>query len=211
MNVLQRFAVGLALCASLLAFQLALAEPLVVHIVPAISDNSILPDAIRPDEPGPDTLSIVAAPDQFEPASFVIYANEPLDDLQVKVGELRDAQGKPLNRATIDIRVVKRWYQSRFGFGTDTFDPRMRFMVSELLLYDDDLVQVRGADNYLRLQTGEYRNISTPARNQGEMRVTPRIEEFPVKDAAELQPFSISKSSNKQLWLTVYVPPGAAA
>ena len=81
--------------------------------------------------------------------------------------------------------------------------------MSELLLYDDDLVQVRGTDNYLRLQTGEYRNISKSGRKR-DWNTTPRIDEFPVKDATELQPFSIGKSRNKQLWLTVYVPAGAS-
>ena len=55
MKVLGRFVYGLTLCVSLLPVQLTLAEPPVVSIVPTIADNSILPDAIQTQAPGPDT------------------------------------------------------------------------------------------------------------------------------------------------------------
>ena len=209
MKILGRFVYGLAFCIGFLPVQLTFAESLFVRIVPPISDTTILPDANRQQDSGPETLGIVSAPDQFEPASFVIYADERLDNVRVTASELRDSQGNTLDGATIDIRVVKRWYQRTFGPYTDTFDPRMKVMVSELLLYDDDLVQVRGTDNYARLQTGEYRNISKPGR-KGDWNTLPGIDEFPVRDAIKLQPFDVDESTNKQLWLTVYVPAGAS-
>jgi len=205
-SVLRRVC-GLTVCLSLWSVQVAFAEALTVQVVPAISDNYILADAVPANESGDDSLRIVAAPDQFEAAGFVVYATESLPKLQVSTSELRDLQGKTLAGARVDIRVVKRWYQRNFAFDTDQSDPRTRFIVPELLLHDDALVRVRDEQNFLRMESGEYINISTPGKLNGFG--TPRSEEFPVRDATTLQPVDISAGDNRQFWVTVYVPAGA--
>lgn len=198
---------GMTACFVLWVAGMPVAEALTVQVVPAISDTYIQADATPAQDAGAISLRIVAAPDQFEPASFVVYADELIPQLQVSVSELRDMQGNRLSGARADIRVVKRWYQRNFGFDTDQSDPRTRFLVPELLLYDDALVRVQDGQNYLRLESGDYINVSTPGKLNGFG--TPRPEDFAVRDAKVLQPVDIAAGENRQFWLTIYVPPDA--
>ena len=186
---------------------LAWAASPAIRIVPAISDAYILDDDLPETDRGAQSISIVMAPDQFEPASFVVYAGDALPDLRVTATQLRDPQGRLMDGGRIDIRVVKRWYQRNFAYATNQADPRTRFLVPELLLRDDSLIQVRDRQNFLKLESGEYVDISKPGNLNGFG--TPRPEDFPVRDAPTLQPLEVAAGDNRQFWVTAYVPPGA--
>ena len=178
-----------------------------LRIVPAITDEYILPADAPPSDPGPRVIDMVAAPDEYEPASFVVFAHTPLEDLLVEASPLADAEGNELQGGVLDLRVVKRWYQRNGGNRNDSSMDAVRFMAPELLLYDDELVVVENGRNMLRLQTGEYIDVSETYRKKGF--ATPRPDEMPVADADSLQPMQLDAGRNAQFWVTAYVPPGA--
>lgn len=185
------------------------AGSLEIRVVPAITDNYILDDYQPADTDQPAAIRLVAAPDEYEPASFVVFANEQIDNLQLTASDLIGPTGASLTGASIDIRIVKRWYQRIFAANSDPADMRLRHLTPELLVYDDDLIKIEGKDNYLRMESGEYRKISEPGKIQTFK--NPKPEDFPVRDARELQPLTINEGGNRQFWVTLHLPPDAQA
>jgi hypothetical protein len=59
------------------------------------------------------------------------------------------------------------------------------------------------------MQSGKYIDISKPSKGRGF--VNPEPAEFPVRDADVLQPLTIAKGSNRQFWVTLYLPSDAEA
>ncbi|MEE4186792.1 MAG: LamG domain-containing protein [Gammaproteobacteria bacterium] len=181
------------------------AQAVTVEVVPAITDAYVLPDR-QPRPDAPDELYLLAAPGEYEPASFVVYAVEPVAELQVQPTRLRHAVSGHTLAAALDVRVVKRWYQSSFGARADK---DLRYLTPELLLYDDGLVRTEGRDNWVRLTSGQYVRTSEPAMNRVRL-ITPP-EDFPVRDAKTLQPVQLAASDNRQFWVTLHVPAATPA
>lgn len=203
-----RFSIRFSVSMIVAFAQASYANELTVSIVPAISDSYVLENYVPAEIDSLPVIELVAAPDEHEPASFVITAHEDLNDLLVGFSEITDAEGRPLVGASLDIRIVKRWFQRIFASMSDPVNPRLRRLTPELLVYDDKLIKTEGTDNYLRLIDGSYTHISAPGRVRQEL--TPTADEFPVEDADELQPLTLKNGENRQLWLTLFVPPGAA-
>ncbi len=134
-----------------------------------------------------DTISITAARDSYEPASFVIRTGDaPLRDIAIEwddlKAEVRDERGNIsyslLPKSLIDVRVVKCWYQA----GVALNDTTHKLLTPELLLHDDDVVRV------------DYSDQVNMVRNYQE-----------VADSENLRSFSVPAQQNKQLWLTVHI------
>jgi len=178
-----------------------------IYVVPAITDEKILPTTSIPSQYVSSQISIVASPGEYEPASFVIRANEDIASLTVVATDLTGAAGS-IASTNVDIRVVKCWYQA----GTEHWDRRLsgpKALTPELLLKDDSLVRVDGGENYLKLTSGQYVWISQE-KNTTTFE-TPSIQNFAVKDSSTLQPVNISSGTNKQFWVTVEVPSSSSA
>jgi hypothetical protein len=178
-----------------------------IYVVPAISDERILPTSTIPDSYISNEISVVACPGEYEPASFVIHALDDIASLEVEATDL-EGESDFIPSDNIDIRVVKCWYQA--GDPLEAWKGWGKLLTPELLLKDDSLVNVENGENYLKLTTGEYLWISdpTPATDpQG----TRTIEEIPVKDSPTLQPVNIPNGTNKQFWVTVKIPEGTPA
>lgn len=134
-----------------------------------------------------DTISITAARDSYEPASFVIRTGDaPLRDIAIEwddlKAEVRDERGNIsysfLPKSLIDIRVVKCWYQA----GVALNDTTHKLLTPELLLHDDEVVRV------------DYSGQVNMVRNYKEL-----------TDSENLRSFSVPAKQNKQLWLTVHI------
>ena len=208
MFLLQRFVLFFFLF-SVSAVHAVDVNSLEVRVVPAITDNYILDD-YRPSEAGqPAEIRMVAAPGEYEPASFVVFANEKIDNLHLTASDLNGPAGASLIGASIDLRIVKRWYQRIFASHSDPANMRLRHLTPELLVYDDELIKVEGKDNYLRMESGEYRKISDPGKVRGFK--TPKPKDFPVRDASALQPLTIDAGDNRQFWVTLHLPSDAQA
>ncbi len=134
-----------------------------------------------------DTISITAARDSYEPASFVIRSGDmDLKDVMIEVTDLKaDIKGKNGKKKTaiipkenIDVRLVKCWYQA----GVAINDIKHKLLTPELLLHDDDVVRV------------DYDGQVNLLRNREK-----------IHDAERLKPFSVPKNQNKQLWITAHI------
>jgi hypothetical protein len=180
------------------------AESLELRVVTAITDAYVLPTDQPAAADGTDRIEMMATPGEYEPASFVIYARERLDAVSIVVSDFQRADGVTLDAATVDVRIVKRWYQTAFG---EMADRRVRFLRPELLVYDDRLIKVEDDHNYLRLETGEYRRIDKLRAGKDRPILSP--SDWPVRDAVSLQPFTLPAGENRQLWLTLHAPENA--
>lgn len=133
------------------------------------------------------TIFIQGCPGEYEPASFVIRSGDkPLDNVILRNTDLihQGAIETIIPKRQIDLRVVKCWFQA----GTELHIPKgkQKILTPELLLKDDSIVQV----DYQH-QVNLIKNLSR------------------IKDAKVLKPFSVPKQENKQIWLTVHIPPQA--
>ena len=178
------------------------ASSITTYVVPAITDEKILPDtSISPDYIS-SQISIMASPGEYEPASFVVRANENIASLTVAATSLTGTSGS-IAATNVDIRVVKCWYQN----GTESwklYESGPKALTPELLLKDDSLVKVQDGENYLKLTSGSYVWISEEGSET--LPVHYSLTELPVKDSSTLQPVSIPSGTNKQFWITVHVP-----
>lgn len=175
-----------------------------IYVLPAITDEKILPTSYIPYDYSSNKISIVASPGEYEPASFVIRANEAVTSLVVEATDLSGNNGN-IPSGNIDIRVVKCWYQA----GNEMWDVTYKILTPELLLKDDSLVKVENGENYLKKTTGDYVWISKVSTGTA-MAIIP-IADLPVKDGAILLPVNIPINTNKQFWVTVKIPDGAIA
>ncbi|MDD4477322.1 MAG: peptidoglycan-binding protein [Patescibacteria group bacterium] len=155
-----------------------------------------------------DTISITAAPNEFEPATFVVKANTDIASFLPEATSLTGTAGT-ISSSYIDIKVVKVWHQKGYSHtdsDTGYIYTQSSGLTSELLLNDDFLVNVVGDDDYLKVN-GEYILINDPDGIEG-ISSQPTTDEFPVQDASTLQSTSITSGSNKQYWITIEIPSG---
>lgn len=148
-----------------------------------VTNFRTLPDSILIDGTIGEKIEITAAPGEYEPASFVILPNEPLDEVKIEAGDLT-SRDSTIAADQIDIRGVKVWYQA----GETNYELNKPLLVPELLLNDDALVQVD-----LAAKRNIIRDIDHP------------------RDAATLLPVSLPGRYAKQFWVTVHVPEDAPA
>jgi hypothetical protein len=175
------------------------APRITIYVVPAITDEKLLPTSSIPDDYISDEIFIRACPGEYEPASFVVRALDDITSLEAKATELIGENGS-IPSSNVDIRVVKCWYQA----GVEVWDINHKLFTPELLLKDDSLVNVEHGENYLKLTSGRYVWISEEKNGTG-TEIIP-IGDLPVKDSSTLQPVNIPKETNKQFWVTIKVP-----
>ena len=182
--------------------------PLACYEVPALSSIARLPDTLPSDGRLGSQLRMVAAKGEYEPASFVIAPRSNVVKLVLKASPLSGPGGN-IPAANVDIKVVKCWYQGGTAWYSYFGDSNRRELVPELLLNDETLVRVdrKNKENYLRVGD-KYTWISYP-KDKATKAFNYLIE--PVADSKTLQPVSLTKGENKQIWVTVNVPRAAAA
>ena len=199
-----------------------------LFVVRAITNERILPRSKAVPGEISDTLSVVATPGEYEPASFVIRANENIESLALTVSDLKTQRGRTIPSSHVDIKLVKAWYQDQ-GLGyqqetpAHTYNPMVltyrnepkkykKVLVPELLLNDDSLIKVdiQKKHNYLKISDkGKEEYVLISGEKQGEgVAGAPAV---PSADSANLLPVKIDKDTNKQFWVTVRVPDNAPA
>ena len=174
------------------------------YVVPAVTDETILPDSTISAEYASDTILMRACPGEYEPASFVLRADQDITNLAISVSNLTNG-GNTILAGDVDIRVVKCWYQAGYNIN----DVNHKHLTPELLLKDASLVKVENGENYLKV-SGNYVIVSDPDGIPG-IAEEPYATAFPVQDSSTLQPVAISSGTNLQFWITVHVPDAALA
>lgn len=180
----------------------------------AITDAKLLPQTDLSQttyRPG-GSISIQAAPGEYEAASFSILSNKNVTGLKITAVDLTDG-ANTIPAKNIDIKAVNVWWQA----GTQVWDSRKNISVlsPELLLHDDALVIVEGTSNFIKGYNcgGCYVNISHPhwslkfsnktAFDEAETYLEETVK---PEDSEYLQPVNIRENKVKQFWITLYVP-----
>ena len=198
------------------------ANGITIYVVPAITDAKILPAASVSSAYLSSKISLTASPGEYEPASFVVQAQQNIFALLAQPTSLTGPAGS-IPSSSIDIHVVKSWYQAGFEDGMlGNFGVTGRFLTPELLLKDDSLISITGEDwsrynvsnsngkDYLKLNNGSYVDVSGNWKSVTGETIVP-ISTRPVSDAAVLQPVDIPSGYNQQYWVTIRVPENAPA
>jgi len=160
-----------------------------IHTVsPAISNLAILYDRSLPPICRPDTtMAIVACRGEYEPASFVVETKQPLDQVEVHVGQLQSPAGM-LPADAIDVCVVQQYFRE-VGEWPMT--------IPWLLVHDPDMLTIDD-------EPQPAAALITPRREPWTAYTrTNRLTREPV-DTDTLQPVDIE--SIRQFWITVHVP-----
>jgi hypothetical protein len=161
-----------------------------------------LPDAYPLDGKFGGEVRAVLAGDQYENASFVVYTFANIGEVNLKVSELRSADGSTLPAENLDLKVVKVWYQNGNGWFSYFADPGLQ-LVPELLLHDENLIRVdvtRQA-NYARIKANNgTKEIWISAPQKLDIGFDPYQDGF--ADAKTLQSVSFTAGEFKQFVLT---------
>jgi hypothetical protein len=154
---------------------------------------------------------IAACRGEYEPASIVLWSPGAVKDLSLAASDLRGPAGV-IPAANLDVRWVKCWYQAGNAWIGVGQDRTHKVLVPELLLKDDALVKVDYEAQHTTLKLSfpdgpKYVPIDdmTPVQ----WGTGPKLADFPVRDAATLQPTDLPAGENKQVWITVKVPADA--
>ena len=196
--------------------------------VPAMSDEMRLPDRVPQDGEKGGIVRIVAAKDEFEPASFVVRADADLGKVKFEIGDLKQVKktgegeevetGVVFPKGDLDLKFIKVWYQNKNGWFSYFGDTGGFKLIPELLVNDEDLIRVdtEKVANYARLVgadgTVTEKWINPPAT----MDKMPSVKSFrsfdtffpmrpDFRDAETLQPVRLGKDESKQFFLTAHV------
>ena len=188
-----------------------LADGAATFVVPPLTQDPILPYDIPYFGVLSDEMRIFACPDEYENASFVMMALEPLNVKRIEVTPLKGKAGV-IPPFAVDLKLVKRWYRSGSAWIAYHNDRRLRVLCPDLLVNDDSLIYVdeQQMRNYLRLDYPEgsiYSDVSDVGKNHFGWN-----SNIPFKDAKVIQPFAVREAGrNQQVMATVHVPKDAKA
>lgn len=177
---------------------------LAAYVVPAMSPVMRLPGTYPLDGRLGGDLRIVLAQDQYETGSFVIYPFADIDKVDLKITELKSANGNVLAATDLDLKVVKVWYQNGNAWLSYFADPGLK-LVPELLLHDENLIRVDEKEkaNYARIITAAGpKEIWISAPQKLDVGFDPYQEGF--VDADTLQPVEFAAGKFKQFVLIVH-------
>ena len=199
------------------------ADAVVVHYdVPPVGGVQRLPDAYPEDGTAGGTIRIVMAKDEYEPGSFLLYANKDLGKAQLEIGEFKDETGDVFPKEDLDLKVVKVWYQNRNAWYSYFGDTGFK-LVPELLLNDENLIRVDTAKeaNYARITaadgTASEQWLNPPRQMNGGFWSSHRKPSAfksmapGFADADTLQPGALKQGAFKQFFLTAHARPGTPA
>ena len=184
--------------------------------VPPMSSLQRLPDVYPEDGAAGGTVRIVAAKDEYEPGSFLIYPLRDLGRTQLSLTPFRTDDGKVFPAADLDLKVVKVWYQNGNAWYSYFGDTGFK-LVPELLLHDEDLIRVDEA------KQANYARLSPPGGKPSELWINPPRQMNRIHwdcyrgggvfkpmspgfdDAKTLQPVALKKGAFKNFFLTAHV------
>jgi len=183
--------------------------PFVMYEVPALSPIFREIDVLPEDGTLGKEVNVISAQGEYEAASFILAPMRDTGNVTFEVSDLTGEAGT-IPADSIDLRVVKYWYQGGTAWHSYFADTNRNVMVPELLLHDESLIKVDREKeiNYVRVdypEGSQYVNISTnPAQNLSHF-------DAPIEDSPVLLPVSLKQGESKQMWITTYVPKGTAA
>jgi len=186
--------------------------PLAACAVEAMSGIRRTPDLFPVDGDFIGSVRIVAAQDEYESGSFLVYGFEDVENVTFEPEPLVSRSGGTIPAGAIDLKVVKVWYQQGSAWGSFFSDMLRRIPTPELLLKDETLVDTdhETKENFLRCDYGSltvYRWISCLADHVDHGSAGEPEPKW-IRDAATLQPVVVRRNEFKQLMFALHVPAG---
>ena len=180
--------------------------PLIAMTVDPMSQEMFLPYHYPEDGELSGRLRIAAARGEYETGSVLVWALRPTKGVSIRLTDLRCGD-KVIPASDIDIKIVKRVYQTGGAWMTYHRDPRLRILTPNLLVNDDSIFKVDElrCRNYMRLSYPEgtvYADISDP-----DAPVQYLTRHVPLLDAPKLQPLDIDEAGRNQQWILVFHAP----
>jgi len=182
-------------------------------IVPPLSGTPLVHDTRLSLKELSTHLSVTLTPGEYEPASFVLRPFRNLTGVRFSVPSLENGHGQTIPAENLDLKNVLCWYQAGSAWVSILQNTAVRLLVPELLVNDPALVKVdrlkQTNDLRLSFPDGEkYVSICHPEKKETRTRweLSIKAQEYPVRDAATLQPVSLPANENRQFFLTVKAP-----
>lgn len=183
-----------------------------VYSVPPTGQELLSPYKLPEEGKFTDTLQIIAAKNEFESASFLVFAFQP-SKLTFKVTDLYSGDNV-ISASALDMYMVKRWIRCGGAWMSYHADKYQRVLVPDLLLKDENLLRVDEVrrTNELRFSypnktvyadVSQFSATNDPGFNP---------DREPVLDADELQPVTIpAPGRTQQMWINFNAPKQAPA
>lgn len=180
--------------------------PAVAFTVDPLSQEMFLPYHYPEDGDLSGRMRIAAARGEYETGSILVWAFEPLKNLTVRISDLKSGTNI-IRSSSVDVKLVKRVYQTGGAWQTYHRDPRLRILTPNLLINDDAMFRVDElrCRNYMRLSYPEgtvYAEISDP---DAPVQLFDRT--VPLFDAPTLQPLDIAEAGRNQQYIFVFHAP----
>lgn len=156
-----------------------------------------------------DSISLAAARSEYEAASIVVRSDSDISGVTITVTDL-SSEDAIIRSKNIDIKYVKTWYQSASAWKDIRQSTAPAILIPELLVNDLRLVSAEDEKNYLKTivdSNVQYRDISN--RELSERIVQPSVDSWKIVDTDHLQPLTVKRESNQQIWITIKVPESA--
>jgi hypothetical protein len=193
-----------------------LSKDIEVFAITPITASKELPDSKRNLDVKQAQLTICAARGEYEPASFVVQVRDrTIDGVRLVPSNLVNTVSQAeIASSRVDIRVVKRWFQSFYAWneiGKSSPDDFRQTLVPELLLKDQSLIRVdpNGQRNYAKVNApsgGAAYRLLNPRRLSKLENDSSLVDDFSLSDADELQPMTLIAGVPQQIWVTLHVP-----
>lgn len=171
-------------------------------VVDALSSDKNLIDSS--DFSKNQTIRIIAAMNEIEPASFAIRNNSS-SEFTVQYDGVSVSTNSSLANS-IDVRYVKRWYQADGAWNKHwKNNDKTAILVPELLLKNPALIKVdhENEKNYLQVGSGQKSYVDISKRVEVEEQQILSIDEFYVEDSSELQEIKLSPGEYQQYWVAL--------
>ena len=160
-------------------------------------------DTPLPEEGMNGKILIMAAQNEFEPASFLIKPLRNLPGFLPVAGDLKSREGHTIPASALDMRLVKVMVVcNSFNRGPGA----MRALKPFVLLYDDKLVRVdpEQMHNDIRLSFPDGDKYIRISGEDGSPKgYIFKTEKYPIRDAKTIQALDLKEGVNQQYWITL--------
>ncbi len=182
------------------------------YVTPSTTNALYLPYDLPENGSLSNQINIVAAQDEFETASVIVFPFQPVKKFTMSMTDLKNGKNTIPGKSA-DIKIVKRWYRTGGAWMAYHVDLYMRTLTPDMMLYDDSLVVVDEfrKTNKVRMDypTGpEYVDVSEFSYQNHFFQPH---QQAAFKDAKTLQPMEMKEAGrNTQYMVTIKVPKGTA-
>ncbi len=178
-------------------------EYLAYSIVDPMGPDVYANDSPLPAETMNGKLLMMAAQDEFEPASFIVKPLKDIAKFEPVIDDLKSKEGHILPASAIDIRVLKVMVACG---SLNRKAGALRNLSPLVLLHDDALVKVdtEKMHNYIRLSLpGGVKYICVSEEDGSPKGYNLSAKEYPILDSKTFQPLNLKADFNQQFWLTL--------